>query len=384
MLDARVVVFRDAPAGPRTLPAAPDLHGVTRLLVGFPIWGEGPSHAIVAATSGLGLAGIDVVCFYTYLHAVDDRALAAFEARLRAAGARSVRRLPLRLPALIPDGEVRRRAQRALLALLKPEAAVAAPRCTPGADGVVQCLVPAGRVWLGDNAADDAPAGSEPPRQVRVPAFWMQRSEVTVADYGMCRAAGACPAWTTDDAFCKALIDEHADPGTVPAPCVPYDAAERFCQWRAMRLPDEAQWTRAARADGNASYPWGDLAPERAVAPVANLGEKPATGHPGYALRAPEAPGPDDGVRGLARPCSFAADTNPYGLCDLGGNLTEWVRPAAAVRTVGPILKGGNWMEADAAAMRTAARRQSPGLLDTRSYLVGFRCVREAVPPPGR
>jgi hypothetical protein len=88
---------------------------------------------------------------------------------------------------------------------------------------------------------------NDPPRRVWLSSFEIDRSRVTGADYRRCVAAGHCPAtrWGQDEADLEILT-------------VGYGDAQAFCQWRGMRLPSQAEWSKAVRGVDGDPYPWGD------------------------------------------------------------------------------------------------------------------------------
>lgn len=167
--------------------------------------------------------------------------------------------------------------------------------------------------------------------------------------------------------------DLPRDRGLHPVTLITHADAVAYCVWlgtrlgRAVRLPSEAEWERAARggAEGR-RYPWGDeIDPSRSnFLPDASLKR----------------------MRGTRPVATFPP--NPYGLYDMSGNVWEWVadwyRPDAyqtlgTANPVGPVvgsmrvLRGGSWVTHDVLQLRCAYRHKVPP--DTYAYSVGFRVV---------
>lgn len=160
-----------------------------------------------------------------------------------------------------------------------------------------------------------------------------------------------------------------------PAVHVTYDEAQAFCRWAGGRLPNDAQWTRAAYAETRAQppapfvrgtvypYPTGER-PEGAqcLGDCGPQAEARALRHGATLLRG----------HGHARVDRTPAGVN--GLHDMGGNVWEWVdEPEGASGAAQRLTRGGSWWYG-AAQMRADHRQSKPG--DTTVVYIGFRCVK--------
>lgn len=159
-------------------------------------------------------------------------------------------------------------------------------------DGAVYVRVPAGRFIMGSDDATQEAADDEKPQQrdQYVDAFWIMRTEVTIAQYAKCVQAGAC-------------FEHHYDPTRPndPARVVTWYEASDYAAWAGGRLPTEAEWEKACRGSEGLLYPWGNdaLTTERA-----NFGRN---------------------VNNNATAVgSYPAGASPYGLLDMTGNVAEW------------------------------------------------------------
>jgi formylglycine-generating enzyme required for sulfatase activity len=171
--------------------------------------------------------------------------------------------------------------------------------------------IPAGEFVMGEG-------GDE--HRVRLPAFWIARFPVTVAQFR---------AFVSDGGQ-VADLDSIREPLTRPVRRVTWREAIAYADWltaklhawdgtpeplrRLLRegdagrpwsvtLPSEAEWERAARGPERRTYPWGEEVPD---ASRANFDAA--------AIRAPSAVG------------CFEAGGTAEGVEELGGNVWEWTR----------------------------------------------------------
>jgi len=228
-------------------------------------------------------------------------------------------------------------------------------------DDMELVYVPAGEFLMGSTDADAMAQSDEKPQHtVYLDAFWIDKTEVTAAQYRRCVEAGVCSALRTGSP-CTFSADDKSDH---PINCVGWSQAVAYCGWAGRRLPSEAEWERAARGADGRIFPWGDQAPDATLANFArNVGSTTVVG-------------------------SFPAGASPYGALDMAGNVREWVADwyDATTYTTSPrenpqgpasgsfrVLRGGSWVDA-ANGVRAAYRnRGTPG---NRLDYVGFRCAR--------
>lgn len=169
------------------------------------------------------------------------------------------------------------------------------------------CLIPAGSFWIGCNELlDDACEDDEYPYvQEELPGFFIDKTEVTVAAYGKCVDANLCRVPSTDNENCNWVkVGKEND----PMDCVPLLWAAAYCESLGKRLPTEAEWEKAARGTDGRKYPWGNdmTACDKAV----------MRGYGDFGC----------GTGGTMDVCSKSpAGDSPYGLCDMSGNVWEWV-----------------------------------------------------------
>jgi sulfatase modifying factor 1 len=205
--------------------------------------------------------------------------------------------------------------------------------------------------------------------RVRLSAFFMDRREVSVAEYAACVRIGRCKALPYDRGA------RRFERARFPVTLVTWDEASTFCAARGARLPTEAEFERAARGPSGRRFPWGELANDR-LANHGRLGLDVTDDADGFAELAPVG--------------SFIAGRTPDGFLDLAGNAAEWVRdryatqysdasetdpegPDAAAATSARVVRGGSY-EAPMAWLRGAAR--GAALPSDRRPSLGFRCAR--------
>ena len=187
----------------------------------------------------------------------------------------------------------------------------------------------------------------EIPRSRRLDSFCIQRTEVTVAHYRACVAAGACeppgPPGDLPESRCNWGVGSRDDH---PVNCVTWHDAVAFCRWIGGELPTVRQWTRAARGDDERRYPWNSSPPKSDTA----------------CWRRTE---------GTCPVGAFPDDTSPFGIVDLAGNVVEYT--ADAPETGWRSQRGGGWYHTSAEYLRISFPQA--GGEEIRVINLGFRCV---------
>jgi len=247
------------------------------------------------------------------------------------------------------------------------------------------------------------PAGwldaASPPRDVALRGFYMDRFEVTNAQYAQFLAAlqaepdararfchsgearllpnkdrtPAVPAWAAEE-MAGASWEEYARKyPRVPVTGVDWFDAYAYARWSGKRLPTEAEWERAARGTDGRLWPWGNewRIEHCAVSPF-----------------------------GPSEIGSHEAGASPSGCHDMAGNVWEWTATrcasvaaqeeeasrASATPPAGPepanarpgterVIRGGGWRRTEAdLGMSVMRASRAPAF---RSDEVGFRCAAD-------
>jgi formylglycine-generating enzyme len=217
---------------------------------------------------------------------------------------------------------------------------------------------------------------------VILPAFSIDRREVSVGEYRRCVAAGPCPA------IPYALGAVRYDRPELPVVMVTWEEARIYCEWRGARLPTEAEWERAARGASGRRFPWGNewnpsLSNHGRLQVL--LVRRGLEGHERYASNDYD---PSDGFHELAARGSFPDGRTPEGIEDLAGNAAEWVAdyyegrydPVTSVSPKGPpaspfrVVRGGSFVHGPPFLRASARLMASP---NDREQWVGFRCAAD-------
>ena len=206
--------------------------------------------------------------------------------------------------------------------------------------GDSQVLIPGGEYSLGSYYCEEEQSNAdwcsdEVPRKVDLGPFWIDKYEVSNADYQECFIAGVCePAVLHEDR------PQDFNKPRQPVVFVSWEDARTYCTWRGGELPTESQWEAAAQGQklGGAYFgqPYGTGAPE------------------------------DTG--------KFTANSN--GLYDMMGNAYEWTSdgydPTEGTGK-NKVVRGGSW-NSPGHFLRTSDRVEKDPEL--RYSDVGFRCIK--------
>jgi formylglycine-generating enzyme required for sulfatase activity len=168
--------------------------------------------------------------------------------------------------------------------------------------------VPAGEAILGTDDPD-AEEDARPARRAFLPAFYIDRNEVTNAEFARFKPTHVFPKG-----------EER-----LPATGILYDEAVAYARWAGKRLPTDAEWEKAARGTDGRLYPWGNTYDRTRVAARAKRPTKLPCG--GYSRVQPIGSAPKG--------------ASPYGCLDLAGNAWEWVSDLYQNDPEKRILRGG-------------------------------------------
>lgn len=264
--------------------------------------------------------------------------------------------------------------------------------------------VPGGRFVMGDTYYPE----ERPLREVEVEGFWMDRTEVTNAEFAsFVTATGyvTVAERRVDTVRNPGLPPDMQKPGAVvfimpnnvdgtgniaqwwqyvpganwrqpggpgasiegreqfPVTAIAYEDALAYAAWKGRALPTEAQWEWASR-EANPDAPNRHDQPKQAntwqgLFPVINLAE--------------------DGFAGIAPVGCF--EPNDLGLYDMIGNLWEWTADPYAGVPGSRVIKGGSWLCAPSYCVRYRPGARQPQEEDLATTHLGFRTILVAPPP---
>ena len=231
-------------------------------------------------------------------------------------------------------------------------------RSTPVPTSADIVLIPAGTFQMGSNARE-AFIDEQPVRTVDVGAFYMDKYEVTNAQYR--EFVLARPPWQKDRIavelhdgnYLKHWVGNNYPSGKEnhPVVYVSWYAAKAYAEWAGKRLPTEAEWEKAARGGlVSRKYPRGNSIDANGANYGRRIGDTVRVG--GY-------------------------PANDYGLYDMAGNVWEWCSGMYDNVKNSRVMRGGSW-SVHALDVRVSFRGWDVPTFTNDD--VGFRCVRDVIP----
>lgn len=238
--------------------------------------------------------------------------------------------------------------------------------------GVVLIALKGGSLMMG--SVDENSDGNEKPiHRVEVRDFYISKTEVTVGQYRKCVEAGICSRPISCDWGTPIWTDHIGNREKHPVNCVDWNEARTFAKWIGGDLPSEAQWEYAARSEGKETkYPWGNM---EATCEYAVMSD-PKNGC---------------GKDHTWEVCSKTKGNTTQGLCDMSGNVYEWVLDewhdsyegapsddqgwcrdqfCESTPSASRVYRGGAWYD-PALSLRVTDRLL--GTSSLRNYTLGFR-----------
>jgi len=292
-------------------------------------------------------------------------------------------------------------------------------------DGMV--LIPAGEFTMGSNKEenlsmwreanalnpfgfnDQLYANERPAHKVNLPAFLIDKYEVTNAQYRDFVSATQHPVpnmWQQNGYSISIAMLRNVDPDhlrlaastrfnldvdvnqmtpeallaelervqavrdTYPVTTVTWQDAVDYCSWAGKHLPSEAEWEKAARGPENFEYPWGNQWDPKKINTMSSDADAP-----------------------FSPIGSYPADKSAYGVYDMAANVAEWVSdwydaypdapPATNIKNYGKVhrvVRGGMASSGhyDSLSVVFRAARRSHFAPEMALIDVGFRCVKKA------
>lgn len=234
-------------------------------------------------------------------------------------------------------------------------------------------LVSAGEFLMGcvsgDEVVDLCEQSELPLHTVYLDEFYIDKTEVTNAQYAQCVKAGVCDPPSQSFSTSREWYYGNPEYDNYPVIFVTWYNAQDYCAWAGKRLPTEAEWEKAAGGTTATIYPWGDHGPEY-----------PSVNYNNTLTRDTKEVGQS----------SYWASS--YGAFDMAGNVNEWVgdwysesyysvspdtNPQGPDGSTYKVIRGGSWISYEE-GLRVAARDY---IQPNNSHgSIGFRCASSSAP----
>ena len=237
------------------------------------------------------------------------------------------------------------------------------PQDPAEAIGIKWIKVEPGTFEMGSPASEDGADPDETQHTVTLTkGYYISKYPITFEQY---------------DKFCEATGREKPKDfnwgrGKRPVVDVTWNDAQAFCEWLGCRLLTEAEWEYACRAGTTTPFSTGD-----------NV----TTDQANYDGTEPYKDYPEGIYRGRTTEVDELDNENPWGICDMHGNIYEWCAdvydnyPSTAVTDpTGPatgndrVMRGGSWGH-NACFARSANRFSDFQTMSANN--VGFRVARD-------
>jgi formylglycine-generating enzyme required for sulfatase activity len=215
-------------------------------------------------------------------------------------------------------------------------------------------FVPAGEFTMGSEEQDD----EKPPHTVSVPAFYVDKFEVTNEQYKK-YCDDKKIAYPSDPSWAPGYFQQRPQ---APVVGITWEDANAYARWADKRLPNEQEWEKAASWEPGGKkrlWPWGDVAEA--------LGQTGASASPSDVGQHP-------------------AGESPYHAHDMAGNVNEWVeafyRPYPGNKKTDPgcdsskrVARGCSFPCSieNAKTTRRFCYKPRPGREE--GWVLGFRCA---------
>ena len=237
-------------------------------------------------------------------------------------------------------------------------------------------LIPPGTFLMGSDASEEDGKNNEKPRHAVVIAyaFAVGAHEVTLEEWEACVNDGGCSSIPLES-------QDGSATGKQPVTHVTWHEAKAYTDWLSgrtgmvYRLPSEAEWEYAARAETTTPFYSGVAVTSK----QANFDGR-------YDWRVGSALTPNVYMGRTLE--AGLLEANAFGLHDVHGNANEWTqdcyvshyrgapedgRPRETDNCVRRVMRGGSWKDKP---WDIRSARRHAGVPDERSSQIGFRVMR--------